>query len=112
MNASYTASQLRAMDKATVQAKLGNLPALIGATFDGQVIDECWRVPSRSSAGLDHYVALTHDQAGITTTCDCAAWISGRCCWHRAAARLAHQDAIASQNTIGYRIRPRQQMAS
>ena len=106
--AQYTPSQLRAMDKAHDQARAGNLPTLTETSFDGTAIRETWNVHSRTGQNV-YAVSLTHSRAGIATECSCPA---AGACWHRAAARLAHQDAIPSACQTWGRIRPRQQVAS
>ena len=93
----------RALDRAQAQAALGNVPTLIESEFDGSAIRETWIVRSRTERRL-YDVFLLHNTIGVATLCPCAA--TGPC-WHRAAARLAHQDAIPSQNVAGIRFRAR-----
>ena len=93
----------RAMDKAHDQARAGSRPVLTETSFDGAAIRETWNVASRSGH-VTYAVSLTRTADAIRTECSCPA--TG-ICWHRAAARLAHQDAISSRNLAGVRIRPR-----
>lgn len=102
----------RALDKAHDQARAGNVPTLTAAELLRDSIHETWRVLSRTTDGVAYTVDLLHTRDGIETLCDCLAATAGRCCWHRGAARLAHEDAITSRNTTGYRIRPKAQPTS
>jgi hypothetical protein len=102
----------RSLDKAHDQARAGNLPTLVAAELLRDSIHETWRVLSRTTDGVAYTVDLLHGRAGIETQCDCPAAAAERLCWHRGAARLAHQDAITSRNLTGYRIRPKAQPTS
>lgn len=93
----------RAMDRAHDQARAGSLPVLTETSFDGAAIRETWNVTSRSGHGT-YAVSLTRTAEATRTTCTCPATSP---CWHRAAARLASDDIIASRNEAGVRIRPR-----
>ena len=97
----------RAYDRAHDQARAGNTPTLTATRFDGTAIHETWLVTSRTHDGRTYRVELSHDQTGIETMCDCQAAERGDCCWHRGAARLAHQKAIASRNEAGKRFIPK-----
>jgi hypothetical protein len=104
-----TTAQLRSLDKAHDQARAGNLPTLTMTELLPDAIHETWSVPSRTESTTRYTVDLLHTRDGIETLCECPAATAGRCCWHRGAARLAHERAIASRNTTGYRIRPKAQ---
>jgi erythromycin esterase-like protein len=98
----------RATAKAHEQARAGNLPTLLRSRFDGEAITELWSIGSRTTGGAVYIVDLRHDADGVTTYCECEAQHAGRVCWHRAAARLAHADAIRSHRAPGVvRFRPR-----
>ena len=99
-----------ALDRAYVQAQLGNVPTLIATEVLRDSLHEQYRVLSRTVEGQVYHVSLLVDRRGVVTTnCDCPAASTGKCCWHRGAVRLAHQDAIRCETEIGYRIRPRRQ---
>ena len=93
----------RAYDRAHDAARAGSIPVLTETGFDGLAIRETWNVESRSGRGV-YAVSLTRAADGIRTVCTCPA--TGAC-WHRAAARLASDDVIASRNEAACRIRPR-----
>lgn len=95
----------RAHDQARDQARAGNTPTLVRSELLPDAIHETWHVGCRTTSGLTYTVDLLHSAAGIVTQCDCPAAAAGRCCWHRGAARLAHQDAIPSRNAAGFRYR-------
>lgn len=97
----------RSLDKAHDQARAGNVPTLVAAELLPDAIHETWTVTSRTDGRTIYTVDLLHSRAGIETLCDCPAAVAGRCCWHRGAARLAHQDAIASRNAGVTRYRPK-----
>lgn len=84
----------RARAKAVEQASCGNVPTLLRSRFDGAAIVELWSLGSRTTGGRVYLVDLRHDAAGVTTCCDCAASDADRLCWHRASARMAHNDEI------------------
>jgi hypothetical protein len=97
-----------ALDRAFVQSQLGNVPTLTGTEILRDSLRETYRVLSRTVDGQAYMVDLMVDRLGIvTTTCDCPAACAGKTCWHRGAARLAHRDAIALVNEVGYRLRPK-----
>ena len=101
-------AQNGALDRAFVQASLGNVPTLTGTEILRDALRETYRVLSRTVEGQAYTVDLLVDRRGVVTTnCDCPAASTGKCCWHRGAARLAHRDAIALTSEIPYRIRPK-----
>ena len=93
----------RSLDRAHDAARAGSVPVLTETSFDGRAIRETWNVESRSGRGV-YAVSLTRAADGIRTVCTCPA--TGAC-WHRAAARLASDDVIASRNEAGLRFRRR-----
>jgi len=96
------------LDRAYVQSQLGNAPTLIGTEVLRDALRETWRVMSRTTDGVAYHVDLLVDRRGVVTTnCDCPAASTGKTCWHRGQARLAHRDAVALVNEVGYRIRPK-----
>lgn len=94
----------RAQAKAFEQARAGNLPTLLRQQFTGDAIRELWSVGSRTQGGTVYLIDLCHDAAGVETLCDCPA---EAVCWHRAAVRLAHADALPFHNTQGWRMTPK-----
>jgi len=101
-------SQNAATDRATIHARLGNTPVLVATELLRDALREQYQVRSRAITGQVYHVDLLVDRAGVvTTTCDCLAGSTDRCCWHRAAARLCHHDAIAFPSVIAYRLRPK-----
>ena len=105
-------AQNGALDRAYVQSQLGNAPTRIGTEVLRDSLRETYRVLSRTTDGVAYTVDLLVDRRGVVTTnCDCPAASTGRSCWHRGAARLAHTDAIRCETEINYRIRPKTQPA-
>jgi len=101
-------AQNGALDRAYVQASVGNVPTLIATEVLRDALRETWRVMSRTTDGVAYHVDLLVDRRGVVSTnCDCRAASTGKCCWHRGQARLAHTDAVALVNEVGYRIRPK-----
>jgi len=99
------AARERAQAKAFEQARAGNLPTLLRQQFTGDALRELWSVGSRTQGGTVYLIDLCHDAAGVETLCDCPA---EAVCWHRAACRLAHADALPFHNTQGWRMTPKQ----
>jgi hypothetical protein len=106
----HRTAQNGALDRAYVQASLGNVPTLIATEVLRDALRETYRVLSRTVEGQSYHVDLLVDRRGVVTTnCDCPAASTGKCCWHRGAARLAHADAIRCETEVGYRIRHKAQ---
>lgn len=101
----------RAMDKAHDQARNGNLPTLVATELVTGAIHETWMVDSRTHRGTTYTVSLCHDCESIRTSCICPAGQSGKCCWHRALARLGHTDSIAINRTTTVRYRAKSVVA-